>query len=97
MTGVSYASPTYYADRLCERGRLYIRRFYNGDDAPLAEELRRVRAHALEARRGRGREADLGVDAEVRRVVEGRVRGEFYRGREGNPWVAGVGETMFWM
>lgn len=32
MSGVSYASPTYYADRLCERGRLYIRAYYNGDE-----------------------------------------------------------------
>ncbi|KAF2024624.1 stem cell self-renewal protein Piwi, partial [Setomelanomma holmii] len=27
--GVSYASPAYYADRLCERGRCYLRPFYN--------------------------------------------------------------------
>jgi eukaryotic translation initiation factor 2C len=27
--GVSYASPAYYADRLCERGRCYLRRFFN--------------------------------------------------------------------
>jgi eukaryotic translation initiation factor 2C len=27
--GVSYASPTYYADRLCERGRCYLREWYN--------------------------------------------------------------------
>ena len=26
--GVSYASPTYYADRLCERGRAYLRAFF---------------------------------------------------------------------
>jgi eukaryotic translation initiation factor 2C len=26
--GVSYASPAYYADRLCERGRAYLRDFY---------------------------------------------------------------------
>ncbi|KAK8173512.1 ribonuclease H-like domain-containing protein, partial [Phyllosticta citrichinensis] len=27
---VSYASPAYYADRLCERGRIYLREFYDG-------------------------------------------------------------------
>ncbi|KAI0618030.1 Piwi domain-containing protein [Pyrenophora tritici-repentis] len=32
MTPVSYVPPTYYADRLCERGRLYVRRFLVGDD-----------------------------------------------------------------
>ncbi|CAN9251435.1 unnamed protein product [Alternaria alternata] len=26
--GVSYASPAYYADRLCERGRIYLRDFF---------------------------------------------------------------------
>jgi eukaryotic translation initiation factor 2C len=29
--GVSYASPAYYADRLAERGRIYIRDFLAGD------------------------------------------------------------------
>jgi eukaryotic translation initiation factor 2C len=27
--GVSYAAPAYYADRLCERGRCYLREWYN--------------------------------------------------------------------
>jgi eukaryotic translation initiation factor 2C len=31
--GVSYASPAYYADRLCERGRCYLRRWYNPERA----------------------------------------------------------------
>ncbi|KAH7068120.1 Piwi domain-containing protein [Paraphoma chrysanthemicola] len=39
MSGVSYASPTYYADRLCERGHLYIRRFYLGNDDDLKKDL----------------------------------------------------------
>ncbi|KAF2643953.1 hypothetical protein P280DRAFT_514930 [Massarina eburnea CBS 473.64] len=29
--GVSYAPPAYYADRLCERGRCYLRRFFVAD------------------------------------------------------------------
>ncbi|PSN65856.1 Piwi-domain-containing protein [Corynespora cassiicola Philippines] len=33
-TAVSYAAPTYYADRLCERGRLYLPKCYGGDDWP---------------------------------------------------------------
>ena len=28
---MSYASPAYYADRLCERGRIYLRNFFNLD------------------------------------------------------------------
>jgi eukaryotic translation initiation factor 2C len=39
MSGVSYISPTYYADRLCERGRLYIRKYYIGDNQTLRDEL----------------------------------------------------------
>jgi len=39
MTPVSYVSPTYYADRLCERGRLYIRKYFNGDDQTLWNDL----------------------------------------------------------
>ncbi|KAH7092064.1 ribonuclease H-like domain-containing protein [Paraphoma chrysanthemicola] len=31
--GVSYAPPTYYADRLCERGRAYLRPWFNPDRA----------------------------------------------------------------
>ncbi|KAF2865134.1 hypothetical protein BDV95DRAFT_612925 [Massariosphaeria phaeospora] len=30
-TGVSYAPPAYYADRLCERGRCYLRHFFSPD------------------------------------------------------------------
>lgn len=33
MCSVSYATPTYYADRLCERGRHYLREFFDGDIA----------------------------------------------------------------
>lgn len=29
--GVSYASPAYYADRLCERGRAYLKNFFTPD------------------------------------------------------------------
>jgi len=39
MTPVSYVSPTYYADRLCERGRLYIRKFIVGDDLAFKQQL----------------------------------------------------------
>jgi len=45
VTSVSYASPTYYADRLCERGRLYIRKYYNGDDEALIVDLRMLKAN----------------------------------------------------
>jgi eukaryotic translation initiation factor 2C len=31
--GVSYASPAYYADRLCERARCYLREFFSPTQA----------------------------------------------------------------
>jgi eukaryotic translation initiation factor 2C len=40
---VSYASPTYYADRLCERGRLYLRNFFLGRDSEVEKELAEVK------------------------------------------------------
>ena len=36
--GVSYASPAYYADRLCERGRCYLRSYFT---APRGTEERK--------------------------------------------------------
>lgn len=30
-SAVSYASPAYYADRLCERAMLYLREFFDND------------------------------------------------------------------
>jgi eukaryotic translation initiation factor 2C len=38
---VSYASPAYYADRLCERGRCYLRDFFVNTNTPQAKTLRR--------------------------------------------------------
>ncbi|KAL5450265.1 hypothetical protein PMIN07_001265 [Paraphaeosphaeria minitans] len=42
-SGVSYASPAYYADRLCERGRCYLRDFFvrTNDGRPYRQELER--------------------------------------------------------
>lgn len=34
---VSYASPAYYADRLCERGRVYLEDWFNGTDERIHE------------------------------------------------------------
>jgi eukaryotic translation initiation factor 2C len=46
--GVSYAPPAYYADRLCERGRIYLRSFLDGD-SDVVEELNKKKTD-LEAR-----------------------------------------------
>jgi eukaryotic translation initiation factor 2C len=40
LCAVSYAPPTYYADRLCDRGRLYIRDYFVKNKPELADELK---------------------------------------------------------
>ncbi|PZC92364.1 Piwi domain containing protein [Pyrenophora tritici-repentis] len=42
--GVSYALPAYYADRLCERGRCYLREWYNPDNNKRQEYNNQLRA-----------------------------------------------------
>ncbi|CAI6332683.1 unnamed protein product [Periconia digitata] len=39
--GVSYAAPAYYADHLCERARLYVRKYYISDDKDFKDELKK--------------------------------------------------------
>jgi hypothetical protein len=51
---VSYASPTYYADSLCDRGRMYIRNYCVRDDSDLEKHLdaeEKNRRKAMNARR----------------------------------------------
>jgi eukaryotic translation initiation factor 2C len=55
---VSYATPTYYADRLCERGRLYLRDFFVAS-ADHTEALQNLKFNA-EAVRRRQREQRYG-------------------------------------
>jgi eukaryotic translation initiation factor 2C len=52
MTPVSYVSPTYYADRLCERGRLYVRKYFNGDDQGFWDDLNKYKSDLQEKLKG---------------------------------------------
>jgi eukaryotic translation initiation factor 2C len=52
--GVSYAPPAYYADRLCERGRCYLRKYYNPDRATkndFDERKRKIQSQVREDRK----------------------------------------------
>ena len=69
MTSVSYVSPTYYADRLCERGRLYIRNFFNGDDAALWGEYRAFKSN-LEATLKEVRATAFGKESHAKTKAE---------------------------
>ncbi|KAA8621618.1 Piwi domain containing protein [Pyrenophora tritici-repentis] len=44
LASVSYALPAYYADRLCERGRCYLREWYNPDNNKRQEYNNQLRA-----------------------------------------------------
>ncbi|OAL44588.1 Piwi-domain-containing protein [Pyrenochaeta sp. DS3sAY3a] len=58
--GVSYASPAYYADRLCERGRCYLRSFLNPVSNPLMLSHRTQLQRNLEDSDRKDREAKFG-------------------------------------
>jgi eukaryotic translation initiation factor 2C len=86
-TSVSYVPPAYYADRLCERGRLYLK--------PLKEWIDGAKKKKKE------QEADLS-EAEVFDIAkklfyrEDRGHG-LQAGQEGNPWHKFHDGKMFWM
>ena len=54
-TGVSYASPAYYADRLCERGRCYLREWFSPDGAKRDDYNTRRRAYEAQVEIARNR------------------------------------------
>lgn len=63
---VSYASPAYYADRLCERASLYLRRFYDGDP-DLLELNDDIQEREMKADWGRGGQGGNGPSISTRR------------------------------
>lgn len=89
---VSYASPTYYADRLCERAALYMKNIQGGLVPWQNPRLRNV-------------DGSFSFDGRVQEWFEGlEKRYYLHRERQGvpawgkyAPWGSGVAETMFWM
>lgn len=90
--GVSYASPTYYADRLCERAALYVKDLDNGSVPWHVPKLRNA-------------DRSFAHDAHVQGWFEELER-RFYKNRDipdvpawarYAPWGSGVADTMFWM
>lgn len=49
-TGVSYATPTYYADRLCDRARLYLPMTWSGSDPTFLDSLETAKTEHLTSR-----------------------------------------------
>lgn len=88
-TSVSYVPPAYYADRLCERGSLYLK--------PLKDRVEEAEKEKLK-KGGPGVLSEDEVIAIARNLFyrAGRGRG-LSEGEEGNPWHKDHDGKMFWM
>jgi eukaryotic translation initiation factor 2C len=81
-TSVSYVPATYYADRLCERGRLYLQPFHD---------------RVEEFREGKLSDDEVFREAEKIFYCGEGDRGSGSKGRPANPWHKNLDEKMFWM
>jgi hypothetical protein len=91
---VSYAPPAYYADRLCEHVRTYMKEFYD-DSATMPSWDDIDRSLDAKARKGRW---DSEVEARNGKVVEQWENR--YNDNGGNmegPWHQNFNDVMFWM
>lgn len=87
MRGVSYCAPAYLADRLCERGRQYIRDWlHNNDSVYVAEkdDHTDVDTHARDVARDLAYEHWAKIDGN--KVVTRH-----------NPWDSRLDNVMFYM
>lgn len=96
MTPVSYVPPTYYADRLCERGRLYMRRFFVGDDPTFRMEVDayrdKLRAQLKAKRKDEvddGKDGKIGKEQMRKRMDEDTVK------KDVEKWVFGKAKEEF--
>ncbi|CAE7032959.1 Piwi domain containing protein [Pyrenophora teres f. teres] len=96
MTPVSYVPPTYYADRLCERGRLYMRRFFVGDDPTFRMEVDayrdKLRAQLKAKRKDEvddGKDGKIGKEQMRKRMDEDTVK------KDVEKWVFGKVKEEF--
>ncbi|KAF2792928.1 Piwi-domain-containing protein, partial [Melanomma pulvis-pyrius CBS 109.77] len=111
--GVSYAAPAYYADRLCERGRHYLRDYFIKTQQGKAwqEELDDIKRNTEQqakrkrvSRWGRNkihRKKKSDARRKRRQCKDWTMRyakSEFYvHGKDKNPWHPNVSKTMFQM
>lgn len=97
--GVSYAGPAYYADRLAERGTLYLKAYTDGKPVPLISKTRAEEEHKdkREGERIYGRR----VAEHIQRSPEWnpRVSSPVAAGRTAriNPWHPDLDISMFWL
>ncbi|PVI04669.1 Piwi-domain-containing protein [Periconia macrospinosa] len=98
-TGVSYAAPAYYADHLCERARLYVRKYFIGDDQDfrkdldnkkkeLVEKYRKARENSKDKKNleDKKRADTKAINNDLNKIVSDQVKRDFYKynGNSGN-------------
>lgn len=90
--GVSYAGPAYYADRLAERGTVYLKGFTKDRSKPPFEMTKDQKARKKEGAKEFAKQiADHISKQEVWNPRQDQV------GREPNPWVPKFDNCMFWL
>ncbi|KAF2867795.1 Piwi domain-containing protein [Massariosphaeria phaeospora] len=103
--GVSYAAPAYIADRMCERGRQYLRPWVPTDEykTPLDAQGNRLQTKEAIRRWKRDMTSQLARNAQLPSNDNERVWGNYtdMPAPGGqirlNPWHPNLDNTMFWM
>ncbi|KAK7541569.1 Piwi domain-containing protein [Phyllosticta citricarpa] len=89
---VSYCAPAYYADRLCERGRHYLREFLMGDNSD---------KDAVKGEKPKERDIRLAKQiqdsAYWRAWLENPAVNPALKGSRQNPWHPALDDIMFWL
>lgn len=99
---VGYASPTYYADWLCDRVRCYMRDAFEAEKKQEKARARQMGLQGVESNLDEEEEEDGSVseDLIVRKKVAWFERYDANGGKEANPvgpWHKNLNDTMFWM
>ncbi|KAK0653471.1 Protein argonaute 1B [Lasiodiplodia hormozganensis] len=82
-SAVSYAPPAYYADRLCERGRVYLKRFFDG---------------SLNLSAARLQDSQTSVWETEEEAFHRCLKHDWTRMTDRkNPWHPDLDDVMFWM
>lgn len=101
-TGVSYATPAYVADRLCDRGRSYIRLWAENELAEPVFTYEKYYGADGNERKATDKEILDEKNAMVKKFLHSHVWGDNYNDDPNNPqrlnpWHPNLDEGMFWM
>jgi eukaryotic translation initiation factor 2C len=101
-TGVSYATPAYVADRLCDRGRSYIRLWAENEYAKPVFTYKKYYGADGTERKATDKEILDEKNAMVKKFLHSPVWGDNYEDDPNmpqrlNPWHPNLDDGMFWM